>query len=106
MKVGDTGEAFFVFETDQEVPEYLQTSPLVTPVADDDVTSLSNEVSQKLSIRDSNMYSAFFKTVYWLISIAGLTGTRRFCHVLAILRFSFADSVKYYNCSTKPFRIE
>lgn len=37
MKVGETGEAFFVFETDADVPEELQTSPLAGPVGDDDV---------------------------------------------------------------------
>lgn len=31
MKVGDTGEAFFVIETDEEVPEDLMTSPVVMP---------------------------------------------------------------------------
>lgn len=35
MKVGETGEAFFVFETDADVPEDLQTSPLAGPVSDD-----------------------------------------------------------------------
>jgi len=34
MKVGETGEAFFVFETDADVPEELQTSPLAGPVGD------------------------------------------------------------------------
>lgn len=29
MKVSEAGEAFFVFETDHEVPEEFQTSPLV-----------------------------------------------------------------------------
>ncbi|CAH7689055.1 Lipin/Ned1/Smp2-domain-containing protein [Phakopsora pachyrhizi] len=33
MKIGETGEAFFVFETDvEDLPEDLQTSPLVSPV--------------------------------------------------------------------------
>nr|POF17006.1 nuclear elongation and deformation protein 1 [Quercus suber] len=32
MKLGEGGEAFFVFETKDEVPEALQTSPLVSPV--------------------------------------------------------------------------
>ncbi|KAB8446160.1 hypothetical protein FH972_025143 [Carpinus fangiana] len=32
MKLGEGGEAFFVFETSSEVPENLQTSPLVSPV--------------------------------------------------------------------------
>ncbi|KAM0756367.1 LNS2-domain-containing protein [Meredithblackwellia eburnea MCA 4105] len=36
MKVGETGEAFFVFETDADVPEDLQTSPLAGPVSDDE----------------------------------------------------------------------
>lgn len=31
MKVGDTGEAFFVIETDEDVPEDLMTSPVVMP---------------------------------------------------------------------------
>jgi phosphatidate phosphatase LPIN len=31
MKVGETGEAFFIFETQGDVPEELRTSPLVTP---------------------------------------------------------------------------
>ncbi|TIA92380.1 hypothetical protein E3P99_00680 [Wallemia hederae] len=32
MKVGDAGEAFFVFETDIDVPEDLQTSPIISPI--------------------------------------------------------------------------
>ena len=31
MKLGEGGEAFFVFETSDEIPEALQTSPLVSP---------------------------------------------------------------------------
>ena len=31
MKLGEGGEAFFVFETQESVPEALQTSPLVSP---------------------------------------------------------------------------
>jgi phosphatidate phosphatase LPIN len=33
MKLGEGGEAFFVFETAEDIPESLQTSPLVSPVA-------------------------------------------------------------------------
>jgi phosphatidate phosphatase LPIN len=29
MKVGETGEAFFVLETEEDVPEELLTSPVV-----------------------------------------------------------------------------
>ncbi|KIW08721.1 uncharacterized protein PV09_00664 [Verruconis gallopava] len=31
MKLGEGGEAFFVFETNERIPEDLQTSPLVSP---------------------------------------------------------------------------
>lgn len=31
MKLGEGGEAFFVFETTETIPEALQTSPLVSP---------------------------------------------------------------------------
>ena len=31
MKLGEGGEAFFVFETNERIPEFLQTSPLVSP---------------------------------------------------------------------------
>lgn len=33
MKLGEGGEAFFVFETKDSIPEALQTSPVVSPVA-------------------------------------------------------------------------
>ncbi|OAQ66923.1 nuclear elongation and deformation protein 1 [Pochonia chlamydosporia 170] len=33
MKLGEGGEAFFVFETTENVPESLQTSPLVSPAS-------------------------------------------------------------------------
>lgn len=29
MKVGEAGESFFVFETEHEVPEEFQTSPIM-----------------------------------------------------------------------------
>ena len=33
MKLGEGGEAFFVFETSDEIPESMQTSPVVSPAA-------------------------------------------------------------------------
>jgi phosphatidate phosphatase LPIN len=33
MKLGEAGEAFFVFETTDQIPESLQTSPLVSPAS-------------------------------------------------------------------------
>jgi hypothetical protein len=31
MKLGEGGEAFFVFETSDDIPESLQTSPVISP---------------------------------------------------------------------------
>jgi phosphatidate phosphatase LPIN len=36
MKVGEGGEAFFVFETSDRIPREMQTSPLVSPMASPD----------------------------------------------------------------------
>lgn len=33
MKLGEQGEAFFVFETSDDIPEAMQTSPLVSPAS-------------------------------------------------------------------------
>ena len=33
MKLGEGGEAFFVFETTDNIPESMQTSPLVSPAS-------------------------------------------------------------------------
>lgn len=32
MKLGEGGEAFFVFETSDTIPESLQTSPIISPM--------------------------------------------------------------------------
>lgn len=46
MKLGEGGEAFFVFETSDEIPESLQTSPVISPATspqsllEQDVTSV------------------------------------------------------------------
>lgn len=42
MKLGEGGEAFFVFETSSAVPEALQTSPLVSPAASPEARPVSN----------------------------------------------------------------
>jgi phosphatidate phosphatase LPIN len=31
MKLGEGGEAFFVFQTEGDIPENMQTSPIVSP---------------------------------------------------------------------------
>ena len=33
MKVGDAGETFLVFETEEDIPDDLVTSPLLTPTS-------------------------------------------------------------------------
>ncbi|KAK5447903.1 lipin Ned1 [Exophiala xenobiotica] len=39
MKLGDGGEAFFVFETSSDIPEGLQTSPLISPASSPPVSA-------------------------------------------------------------------
>ncbi|TIB14754.1 hypothetical protein E3P92_01825 [Wallemia ichthyophaga] len=52
MKVGDAGEAFFVFETDIDVPEDLQTSPIISPIDQNEnsvpVSPLPQAIDQNL----------------------------------------------------------
>ena len=43
MKLGEGGEAFFVFETSADIPQDLQTSPLVSPAASPSTLSLEKE---------------------------------------------------------------
>lgn len=40
MKLGEGGEAFFVFETSDTIPKSLQTSPLVSPAASPSLDAL------------------------------------------------------------------
>ncbi|EIW76338.1 LNS2-domain-containing protein [Coniophora puteana RWD-64-598 SS2] len=37
MKIGDAGEAFFVFETDEDIPEDLVTSPILSATSNENV---------------------------------------------------------------------
>lgn len=58
MKVGEAGEAFFVFETEHEVPEEFQTSPIMEAVSEK-----SDEVTIKkkyVYMYDDYKYSLFF----------------------------------------------
>ena len=41
MKLGEGGEAFFVFETSDEIPEDLQTSPVISPATSPQTLSTS-----------------------------------------------------------------
>jgi phosphatidate phosphatase LPIN len=40
MKLGEGGEAFFVFETSASIPESLQTSPIISPAGSPSSSSL------------------------------------------------------------------
>jgi phosphatidate phosphatase LPIN len=49
MKLGDTGEAFFVFETSNAIPEALQTSPLSSPATSPQTSVLDITDSTELT---------------------------------------------------------
>ncbi|KAL9065358.1 MAG: hypothetical protein Q9157_007499 [Trypethelium eluteriae] len=46
MKLGDGGEAFFVFETSQDIPADMQTSPVVSPSASPQPRPLSESLPE------------------------------------------------------------
>jgi len=48
MKLGDGGEAFFVFETSNDIPEALQTSPLVSPASSPPIAASDRPPSPSL----------------------------------------------------------
>ncbi len=43
MKLGEGGEAFFVFETSEEIPASMQTSPLISPMSSPKMRSEEEE---------------------------------------------------------------
>lgn len=45
MKLGEGGEAFFVFETSDNIPEAMQTSPLVSPASSPPLQAATANVS-------------------------------------------------------------
>jgi phosphatidate phosphatase LPIN len=49
MKLGEGGEAFFVFETTAAIPEEMQTSPLASPEASPEQKPIETPSSQNLS---------------------------------------------------------
>ena len=42
MKLGEGGEAFFVFETSDDIPESLQTSPIISPATSPEALAAHN----------------------------------------------------------------
>lgn len=48
MKLGEGGEAFFVFETSDEIPENLQTSPLISPLTSPHTFPLQHPASSAI----------------------------------------------------------
>ncbi|CAG8531529.1 4268_t:CDS:10 [Paraglomus brasilianum] len=71
MKVGEAGEAFFIFETEKDVPEELQTSPLAGPSLpapnaeepDDFDLSASPNDSNSAKESDAKVYESFLPTI-------------------------------------------
>lgn len=45
MKLGEGGEAFFVFETSDNIPEAMQTSPLVSPASSPPLPAAGSHIS-------------------------------------------------------------
>ena len=45
MKLGEGGEAFFVFETSEDIPESLQTSPVISPATSPQSFSLQQSAA-------------------------------------------------------------
>jgi phosphatidate phosphatase LPIN len=62
MKLGEGGEAFFVFETSSSVPEALQTSPLVSPASSPDFKSTDPISLAEPDSLDLNSLSATLPT--------------------------------------------
>lgn len=52
MKLGEGGEAFFVFETSDEIPQSLQTSPIVSPATSPQQSVHDNTPSSTLQEPD------------------------------------------------------
>ena len=46
MKLGEGGEAFFVFETSEQIPESLQTSPVISPATTPNNFSARQKLAQ------------------------------------------------------------
>ena len=53
MKIGEAGEAFFVFETEGEIPENLITSPILAPYSPPgSTTDLPNTATGRFGARE------------------------------------------------------
>ncbi len=62
MKLGDGGEAFFVFETSDDIPESLQTSPLVSPASSPEMPAGVAGQDQEVDFLDLDNKGATGKT--------------------------------------------
>lgn len=52
MKLGEGGEAFFIFETTEQIPEDLQTSPLLSPAASPQSVAIGQQTPSTLQEPD------------------------------------------------------
>lgn len=54
MKIGEAGEAFFVFETNEDVPEDLMTSPILQATSPSDLGGASQKTG-RFGAKDSGI---------------------------------------------------
>ena len=104
MKLGEGGEAFFVFETSDNIPEALQTSPLVSPASS---PPLAAEGSGAASLTEPDFLDLETATGKALTprpgpGIFSKSGVRRQsnlsrCACTKVLLF--ANNVRYHNTS-------
>jgi phosphatidate phosphatase LPIN len=93
MKLGEGGEAFFVFETSSPVPEGLQTSPVVSPVASPSALpaegsplpeleplDLAGDIQRPGTARSATATGTVTKTLLEALDRPG-SGERNFCRV-------------------------
>ena len=67
MKLGEGGEAFFVFETSDDIPVALQTSPVISPAAS----------PQSLLEQDATSQPTLQEPEYLDLNVDGLQERRR-----------------------------
>ena len=84
MKIGDAGEAFFVFETEDDIPDSMVTSPILTAIEasvrfGETGSKLSESISARKFISDRSQISADFVriiNIVYMLFIHNVVGFR------------------------------
>ncbi|WEW54805.1 lipin Ned1 [Emydomyces testavorans] len=107
MKLGEGGEAFFVFETADKVPESLQTSPVVSPAAspkhvpsESDIAVASLQEPEFLDLASSRPNGPIKRNTKPAMPVAGRTTTDP-CILTTVSR-SLDDSQPWLHGSSSP----